>query len=184
MVGTLAKAFLKAASVMPASALKPARISSLFLAATPMPMARFFISPICSSSALGMVKLSRTTLTFLSFRGLAGAAAGFGVVGFVVGLAALVLTGLAGALRADFAGEGAADLPTGLAAFAFTAGWVTGFVADVVLAWAAGLATVGLLRGVLGAVLAGAGMALAVMVSATGVAVVAGLEVMFMAVHF
>lgn len=173
MVGTLARAFLKAVSVMPASAVKPARISSLFLAATPMPMARFFISPICSSSALGMVKLSRTTLTFLSFRGLAGAAAGLGVVGFAVGL------------EADFAGEGPADLPTGLAAFAFTACWVTGFVADVVLAWAAGLATVGLLRGVLGAVLAGAGTALAVVVvSAAGVAVVAGLEVMFMAMHF
>lgn len=34
-------------------------------------MARFFNSPIFISSALGIVKLSRTTLTFLSFAGLA-----------------------------------------------------------------------------------------------------------------
>ena len=71
MVGTLAKAFLNDVSVMLASACRPARISSLFLISTLRPKARFFISPICKSSILGMVKLSRTTLTFLSFRGLA-----------------------------------------------------------------------------------------------------------------
>ena len=75
MVGTLAMAFLNEASLMAAKALRPARINSLFLIPTPSVKARFFMSPIWSNSVLGMVKLSRTTLSFLSFRGLAGAAA-------------------------------------------------------------------------------------------------------------
>ena len=82
MVGTLAKAFLNEASGMLASACKPARMSSLFLISTLRPKARFFISPICKSSFFGMVKLSRTTLTFLSFKGFAGAAAVFLTTGF------------------------------------------------------------------------------------------------------
>ncbi len=73
MVGTLAIAFLKAASAMPDRACRPARISSLFLTSTPKVMARFFISVICSNSVLGSVKLSRTTLIFFSLAALAGA---------------------------------------------------------------------------------------------------------------
>ena len=74
MVGTLAMAFLKAVSAMPARACRPARINSLFLTSTPKVMARFFISVICSNSVLGSVKLSRTTLIFFSLGALAGAA--------------------------------------------------------------------------------------------------------------
>lgn len=88
MVGTLASAFLKDASVKLAMACKPARINSLFLISMPRPKARFFISPICSNSALGMVKLSRTTLTFLSFNGFAGVEACFFTAGLVAGLTA------------------------------------------------------------------------------------------------
>lgn len=77
MVGTLAMAFLKATSFMPTRACKPARISSLFLTATPRAMARFFMVSICNNSTLGSVKLSRTTLTFLSLAGLAGTASFF-----------------------------------------------------------------------------------------------------------
>ncbi len=77
MVGTLAMAFLKAASAMPDKACRPARISSLFLTSTPKAIARFFISVICSNSVLGNVKLSRTTLIFFSLTTLVGAAAFF-----------------------------------------------------------------------------------------------------------
>ena len=95
MVGTLAKAFLKAASFMLVSACKPARINSLFLISTPRDSARFLDSPICRSSLLGMVKLSRTTLTFLSFKGFAGLAAGRGAAFFVLtGAVAGAVTGL------------------------------------------------------------------------------------------
>lgn len=101
MVGTLAMAFLKAASFMPAKALRPARINSLFLTPTPKVKARFFISTIWISSVLGMVKLSRTTLTFLSFRGLAGAAACF----FTTGALAALAAGLASAFTAGLGGN-------------------------------------------------------------------------------
>ena len=74
MVGMAAKAFLKLASGRPETICKPARINSLFLMSTPSDRARFFISAICVNSGLGMVKLSRTTLTFFSLAALAGAA--------------------------------------------------------------------------------------------------------------
>jgi hypothetical protein len=57
-------------------------------------------SPICSNSLLGIVKLSRTTLTFLSFKGFAGTAAGF--------LAAVLTSTLAGAGAGAAAGAAAA----------------------------------------------------------------------------
>ncbi len=50
-------------------------------------MARFFMSAICVNSDLGMVKLSRTTLTFFSLTGLALGAAG----ALTAGLAGLTL---------------------------------------------------------------------------------------------
>lgn len=86
------------------NALRPARINSLFLISMPRAKARFFISPICISSVLGMVKLSRITLIFLSFKGLAVAGVCFFTGGFTAkGLAAC---GLAAALvgAADFLG--------------------------------------------------------------------------------
>lgn len=106
MVGTLASAFLKAASFMPVSACKPARINSLFLISIPRASARFLDSPICSNSLLGMVKLSRTTLTFLSFKDFAGLAAGFGT-------AVLVWT-VAGAVAVVFAEVLAGELVFGV----------------------------------------------------------------------
>jgi hypothetical protein len=158
MVGTLARAFLKATSVMPLSALKPARINSLFLTPTPSVKARFFISPICSSSVFGMVKLSRTTLTFLSFNGLVGLVACLFTVGLVLGFGDTVLADLAG----DFAGAVAGDLATGLAfltAFGLTAGFTAGFTLDLTVGLAAGFTDADCVRRVLGAALVGAALA-------------------------
>ncbi len=154
MVGTLARAFLKATSVMPLSALKPARINSLFLTPTPSVKARFFISPICSSSVLGMVKLSRTTLTFLSFKGLAGLVAGLFTVGLVFGLGGTVLADFAG----DFVGAVAADWATGLA-FLTAFGLTAGFTLDLTLGLTAGFTDADCMRPVLGAALVGAALA-------------------------
>lgn len=158
MVGTLARAFLKATSVMPLSALKPARINSLFLTPTPSVKARFFISPICSSSVFGMVKLSRTTLTFLSFNGLVGLVACLFTVGLVLGFGDTVLADLAG----DFAGAVAGDLATSLAfltAFGLTAGFTAGFTLDLTVGLAAGFTDADCVRRVLGAALVGAALA-------------------------
>lgn len=111
MVGTLASAFLKARSFMRVRACKPARINSLFLISTPSSSARFLDSPICSNSLLGMVKLSRTTLTFLSFKGFAGLAADLLATDlFAADLGAVVLTSTgagvgAGVLGLAFAGD-------------------------------------------------------------------------------
>lgn len=158
MVGTLARAFLKATSVMPLSALKPARINSLFLTPTPSVKARFFISPICSSSVLGMVKLSRTTLTFLSFNGLVGLVACLFTVGLVLGFGDTVLADLAG----DFAGAVAGDLATGLAfltAFGLTAGFTLDLTVGLTVGLAAGFTDADCVRRVLGAALVGAALA-------------------------
>lgn len=158
MVGTLARAFLKAASVMPLSALKPARINSLFLTPTPSVKARFFISPICSSSVLGMVKLSRTTLTFLSFNGLVGLVACLFTVGLVLGFGDTVLADLAG----DFAGAVAGDLATGLAfltAFGLTAGFTLDLTVGLTVGLAAGFTDADCVRWVFGAALVGAALA-------------------------
>ena len=158
MVGTLAKAFLKATSVMPLSALKPARINSLFLTPTPSVKARFFISPICSSSVFGMVKLSRTTLTFLSFNGLVGLVACLFTVGLVLGFGDTVLADLAG----DFAGAVAGDLATGLAfltAFGLTAGFTLDLTVGLTVGLAAGFTDADCVRWVLGAALVGAALA-------------------------
>ena len=158
MVGTLARAFLKAASVMPLSALKPARINSLFLTPTPSVKARFFISPICSSSVFGMVKLSRTTLTFLSFNGLVGLVACLFTVGLVLGFGDTVLADLAG----DFAGAVAGDLATGLAfltAFGLTAGFTLDLTVGLTVGLAAGFTDADCVRRVLGAALVGAALA-------------------------
>ena len=154
MVGTLARAFLKATSVMPLSALKPARINSLFLTPTPSVKARFFISPICSSSVFGMVKLSRTTLTFLSFNGLVGLVACLFTVGLVLGFGDTVLADLAG----DFAGAVAGDLATGLA-FLTAFGLTAGFTLDLTVGLAAGFTDADCVRWVLGAALVGAALA-------------------------
>ena len=154
MVGTLARAFLKATSVMPLSALKPARINSLFLTPTPSVKARFFISPICSSSVFGMVKLSRTTLTFLSFNDLVGLVACLFTVGLVLGFGDTVLADLAG----DFAGAVAGDLATGLA-FLTAFGLTAGFTLDLTVGLTAGFTDADCVRRVLGAALVGAALA-------------------------
>lgn len=127
MVGTLARAFLKAASFMLVNACKPARINSLFLISTPSVSARFLDSPICSNSFLGMVKLSRTTLTFLSFKDFAGLAAGLVT-------AVLTCTGavtVAVVFAEVLAGEAAlgATLRTGFFATALVVALVTTFFA-------------------------------------------------------
>jgi hypothetical protein len=143
---------------MPLSALKPARINSLFLTPTPSVKARFFISPICSSSVLGMVKLSRTTLTFLSFNGLVGLVACLFTVGLVLGFGDTVLADLAG----DFAGAVAGDLATGLTfltAFGLTAGFTAGFTLDLTVGLTAGFTDADCVRRVLGAALVGAALA-------------------------
>ena len=72
-------------------------------------MARFFISVICSNSVLGSVKLSRTTLTFLSLAALAGAA------GFFLS-EALACSALAGLVLAFAGAAGEAGSLTGAAA--------------------------------------------------------------------
>ncbi len=53
-------------------------------------MARFFISASCVNSALGMVKLSRTTLTFFSFSTFTALTA---LTAFFLGVSALVVAG-------------------------------------------------------------------------------------------
>ncbi len=167
MVGMLAKAFLNDASVIPASALKPARISSLFLTPTPSVNARFFISPICSSSVLGMVKLSRTTLTFLSFKGFAGADACFLSVGLEAGLAAGSATGL-----------------TALATVALTVGFVVAFFAT---GWARCVLADAAFNGAAAFLRAGAWVLLDLDVGVASTAGVDGVEVrevMFMASEF
>lgn len=143
---------------MPLSALKPARINSLFLTPTPSVKARFFISPICSSSVLGMVKLSRTTLTFLSFNGLVGLVACLFTVGLVLGFGDTVLADLAG----DFAGAVAGDLATGLAfltAFGLTAGFTLDLTVGLTVGLAAGFTDADCVRWVFGAALVGAALA-------------------------
>lgn len=161
MVGTLAMAFLKAASFMPAKALRPARINSLFLTPTPKVKARFFISTIWISSVLGMVKLSRTTLTFLSFRGLAGAAACFFTTGaLAAGLASAFTAGLGGndlevdGLEVDGLAADVLALETFLAALAGDeAFWGAGAAALVAVSafWGAGVGAAVLLGAAFGA---------------------------------
>lgn len=142
---------------MPFSALKPARINSLFLTPTPSVKARFFISPICSSSVLGMVKLSRTTLTFLSFKGLAGLGAGLVTLGWVLvadgnfaaGLAFLTAVGLTAGLETGFVAgfvaglEGVlpAELPKVLTSGFTATGRATCFLGAVLLGAVIFLAT-------------------------------------------
>lgn len=138
MVGTLAMAFWKALSFMALKLCKPARISSLFLMLTPKPMARFFISPICSSSVLGRVKLSRTTLAFFSLAGLTkglAVAVLLGAVGLVAGLALVLGLALAVTLRVTLVAALAVALPVGLAS-----GFTSAFTAGLVAALATGLA--------------------------------------------
>jgi len=67
MAGTAAKLKSKLVSFIASSALRPARNSSLFLGACPSLAARCLSASSTSYSALGMVKLSRTSLGFLVF---------------------------------------------------------------------------------------------------------------------
>ena len=71
MAGTVFRAVANAASAMAASALMPALINSLFFAGMPSFAARCFSASITRYSDLGMVKLSRTSLSFLGLAGLA-----------------------------------------------------------------------------------------------------------------
>ncbi len=64
-VGTAARADLKAPSFRPLSTVRPARSSSLFFTDVPSAMARVLSRSMTAYSALGMVKLSRTSFWFL-----------------------------------------------------------------------------------------------------------------------
>src|ERR1035437_7278971 len=116
MAGTACNAALSAVSDRAASALMPARSNSLFFTGWPNLAARCLSSSTTRYSALGMVKLSRTSLGFLTFSTFAAAALG---AAFTTALAAAWGAGLAGATGTFFAGFGAAlasALATALAA--------------------------------------------------------------------
>src|SRR5450830_1184482 len=66
IAGTAFKAAKNATSVIAANALTPARINSLFLTELDSLPARCFRSSSTVYSALGMVKLSRTSLGFFA----------------------------------------------------------------------------------------------------------------------
>jgi len=66
MAGTVPSLFKNTASVMAASALIPARSSSLFFVGCAKPLARCFSASSTRYSALGIVKLSRTSFGFLA----------------------------------------------------------------------------------------------------------------------
>gem|GEM_PF-5282892 len=105
-----------------------------------------------------MVKLSRTTLTFLSFNDLVGLVACLFTVGLVLGFGDTVLADLAG----DFAGAVAGDLATGLAfltAFGLTAGFTLDLTVGLTVGLAAGFTDADCVRRVLGAALVGAALA-------------------------
>ena len=110
MAGTAFKATKKAASVMLANALMPARISSLFLAEFASFPARTFRSSRTVNSTLGIVKLSRTNFGFLALANLStwGLVGAFGVAFEAIFLLTL-LAGLVGALSA-LAGDLRGDL--------------------------------------------------------------------------
>lgn len=91
IAGTAFKAAKNAKSDMAASALTPARINSLFLAALASLPARCLRSSRTVYSALGMVKLSRTSFGFFNLTG-------FSAFGFATGLTNVLVKGLAGAL--------------------------------------------------------------------------------------
>src|SRR5689334_9602036 len=96
--GTAPRAAANAASPMAASAFTPARSTSLFLAGRPALAARCLSASSTAYSALGMVKLSRTSLGFFTFSGLAALATGAAGAGALTGAFAAAFTGaLAGA---------------------------------------------------------------------------------------
>jgi hypothetical protein len=91
MAGTACSAVRNALSDSAARALIPARSNSLFLAGCASLMARCFSSSKTTYSVFGMVKLSRTSLGFLTLTGFAATAA---VLGFVAAVGALMALGL------------------------------------------------------------------------------------------
>ena len=71
MTGILANVVFSVLSLMAASSFIPARSNSLFLAGCPIEFKRAFSNVNCAYSSFGMVKLSRSILTFsdLTFLG-------------------------------------------------------------------------------------------------------------------
>lgn len=148
-MGTALRASKSCASVIAANALIPARNSSLFLAGCFKSAARSFKLSSMRYSGLGIVKLSRTNLTFLALIGLASSA-------FTAGTAVTSMPALIPAVLAPtFLGAGTTlravvgDLPDGLVAgveISVVAGFVTDFFATVERALGSGL------TGVLGVV--------------------------------
>lgn len=106
MVGTAFIAAAKAASVMAAKALMPARSNSLFLAGLASLMERCLSSSSTRYSAFGIVKLSRTNFGFFSllvFSTLEGAVASLTVL--LAALAGAASTFLIAALGVTWAGS-------------------------------------------------------------------------------
>lgn len=122
MVGTAFKAALKAVSVMAASALIPARSSSLFLVGLATLAARCFRSSSTEYSDFGMVKLSRTSFGFFSFdafSAVAFAMAGTGCAAVTFALSGALVRGLgaiftAGAAAGMFFAAGAGAVLAGV----------------------------------------------------------------------
>src|SRR5262249_55820559 len=105
---------------MVASALMPARSSSLFFTGRDSLLARAFSASSTTYSGLGMVKLSRTSLGFFSLAGLStlglAAALGAGALAAALALGAGFTAARLGVLRAGAAGLTAAALGASAAA--------------------------------------------------------------------
>ena len=130
MAGTAPSAATNAASGMAASALMPARSSSLFLAGLASRAERCLRSSSTVYSAFGMVKLSRTSFGFFALTGFAALGLGVALADAFPGS---FPDGLVDGLLVDLAGDLAGDLATGLGAA------LTGTVATNVVFPAAGL---------------------------------------------
>src|SRR5205085_4531375 len=106
-----------AASPMPASAMTPARSTSLFFAGRPSLAARNFRASIAAYSFFGMVKLSRTSFGFLALSAFsplrAMAVSWSGALSALAGFAAFALTStLAAGFAATFFLRGLATFAT------------------------------------------------------------------------
>ena len=134
MTGTALIAASKRASLMSASAMTPARSSSLFLTLWSFAAARCLSRWISWYSALGIVKLSRTGFGSLSLGCLPARTAGDEPLLFVFFFGVLAEGARGSTARAAFTG---ALLVVGAAAFFLTAGLAGVWVVALVGAWVA-----------------------------------------------